>query len=88
MMYTEHPPTEKCFRASWNMILAFGSHYTGVSSQSISLEETEGWRYFTIAHDRLTDLLQGSNLSALQALLLIVSDYFAELGRRNIPKYC
>jgi hypothetical protein len=51
-MYTDHPPSEKCFRASWNMILA--------------------WKHFTAAHNRLPDLLQGSNLSALQALLLIV----------------
>jgi hypothetical protein len=72
-MYTDHPPTEKCFRASWSMILAFGSHYTGKSNQNVPLEETEGWRYFAAAHDRLSDLLQGSNLSALQALLLIVS---------------
>jgi hypothetical protein len=71
-MYTDHPPSEKCFRASWNMILAFGSHYTGASHSDTPLEETEGWKHFTAAHNRLPDLLQGSNLSALQALLLIV----------------
>lgn len=72
-MYTTHPPLEKCFRASWSMILAFGSHYTGASCPNVPLEDTEGWKYFMSAHDRLPDLLQGSNLSALQALLLIVS---------------
>jgi len=55
------------------MVLAFGSHYTGASCPNVSLQDTEGWKYFIFAHDRLPDLLQGSNLSALQALLLIVS---------------
>lgn len=72
-MYTLQPPLEKCFRASWSMILAFGSHYTGDSCPNVRLQDTEGWKYFTAAHDKLPDLLQGSNLSALQALLLIVS---------------
>lgn len=58
------------------MVLAFGSHYTGASSSSTPLQETEGWAYFTLAQDKLPDLLQGSNLSALQALLLIVSIYW------------
>jgi hypothetical protein len=71
-MYTDQPPTEKCFRASWNMVLAFGSHYVGVSKQG-PLEESQGWKYFNAAHNRLPDLLQGSNISALQALLLIVT---------------
>ena len=73
MMYTLQPPHEKCFRASWSMILAFGSHYTETSCQKVPLQDTEGWRYFITAHDLLPNLLQGSNLSALQALLLIVS---------------
>jgi hypothetical protein len=55
------------------MVLAFGSHYTGDSRCDIPLQDTEGWKYFVLAHERLSDLLQGSNLSALQALLLIVS---------------
>jgi hypothetical protein len=76
LMYSTHPPLEKCFRASWSMVLAFGSHYTGASSSSTPLQETEGWAYFTLAQDKLPDLLQGSNLSALQALLLIVSIYW------------
>lgn len=72
-MYSLQPPKEKCFRASWSMILAFGSHYTVQSRDKVSLEDTEGWKYFVAAYDKLPDLLQGSNLSALQALLLIVS---------------
>jgi hypothetical protein len=72
-MYTLQPPLEKCFRASWSMILAFGSHYAADSCPNVPLQDTEGWKYFTAAHDKLPDLLQGSNLSALQALLLIVS---------------
>jgi hypothetical protein len=71
-MYTLQPPKEKCFRASWSMVLAFGSHYTGNTCPSVPLQDTEGWEYFVSAHDKLPDLLQGSNLSALQALLLIV----------------
>lgn len=89
-MYTDYPPTEKCFRASWSMILAFGSHYTGASSNTLPLEETEGWRYFSTAHDRLPDLLQGSNLSALQALLLIVSvvsGHYFQCPSRNVLAY-
>jgi hypothetical protein len=73
LMYSIQPPLEKCFRASWSMVLAFGSHYTGASSSNVPLQETEGWAYFMSAQDKLPDLLQGSNLSALQALLLIVS---------------
>lgn len=55
------------------MVLAFGSHYIGDTCPNAPLNETEGWKYFISAHDKLPDLLQGSNLSALQALLLIVS---------------
>ena len=73
LMYTLQPPREKCFRASWSMVLAFGSHYMGDACPNAPLHDTEGWKYFVSAHDKLPDLLQGSNLSALQALLLIVS---------------
>jgi hypothetical protein len=72
-MYTVDAPREKCFLASWCMVLAFGSHYVTGNPTDVRLEETEGWKYFTSAHRKLPDLLQGSNLSALQALLLIVS---------------
>jgi hypothetical protein len=72
-MYTPDHPKEKCFLAAWSMVLAFGSHYLTAPSRDVRLQDTEGWKYFTSAHDRLPDLLQGSNLSALQALLLIVS---------------
>jgi hypothetical protein len=55
------------------MVLAFGSHYVSDASPNAPLHDTEGWKYFVSAHDKLPDLLQGSNLSALQGLLLIVS---------------
>jgi hypothetical protein len=73
LMYTLHPPQEKCFRASWRMVLALGSHYIGDTYPNALIHDTEGWKYFISAHEKLPDLLQGSNLSALQALLLIVS---------------
>jgi hypothetical protein len=72
-MYTLQPPQEKCFRASWRMVLAFGIHYIDDTCPNVPLHDTEGWSYFISAHAKLPDLLQGSNLSALQALLLIVS---------------
>lgn len=92
-MYTPNPPKEKCFLASWSMVLAFGSHYSTTSTGDVRLQDTEGWKYFTSAQDKLPDLLQGSNLSALQALLLIVSlsiscDVCACLRLKwNIPAY-
>jgi hypothetical protein len=55
------------------MVLALGSHYIDNTCPNIPLQDTEGWKFFSAAHEKLPDLLQGSNLSALQALLLIVS---------------
>lgn len=55
------------------MVLAFGSLYISDTCPNVPIHDTEGWKYFIAAHEKLPDLLQGSNLSALQALLLIVS---------------
>ena len=70
-IYTDDPPREKFWWACWHMVLAIGSHYVDVTDKP--LKETVGWGYFEKAYARLADLLQGSNLSSLQALLLIVS---------------
>jgi hypothetical protein len=58
------------------MVLAIGSHY--VDSPDLPLKETNEWGFFEKAYARLPDLLQGSNLSSLQALLLIVGTHFDE----------
>ena len=52
------------------MVLAIGSHF--VDPKDKPLKETFGWAHFEKAYARLPDLLQGSNLRSLQALLLIV----------------
>ena len=69
-VYTNDPPKEKCWWACWNMVLAIGSHF--VDPKDKPLKETFGWAHFEKAYARLPDLLQGSNLRSLQALLLIV----------------
>ena len=69
-VYTDDPPREKCWWACFHMVLAIGSHYVDVTDKP--LKETLGWSYFEKGYARLSDLLQGSNLRSLQALLLIV----------------
>jgi len=54
------------------MVIAIGSHYVELQDPNIPLKETVSWAHFEKAYARLADLLQGSNLSSLQALLLIV----------------
>jgi hypothetical protein len=71
--YTSDPPREKCWWACRNMIIAIGSHYVELQDPNVPLKETVSWAHFEKAYARLADLLQGSNLSSLQALLLIVS---------------
>ena len=69
-VYTSDPPREKCWWACWHMVLAIGSHY--FEPKDKPLKETVGWEFFEKAYAQLPNLLQGSNLSSLQALLLIV----------------
>ena len=71
--YTLDPPREKCWWACRNMIIAIGSHNVELQDPNVPLKETVSWAHFEKAYARLPDLLQGSNLSSLQALLLIVS---------------
>jgi hypothetical protein len=80
-VYSNDPPREKCWWASWHMVLAIGSHY--IDTEKKPLKESIGWSYFEKAYARLPDLLQGSNLSSLQALLLIVLNLVSIANRTD-----